>query len=49
VIADTSPKTIAAPFTLILGQKIWCYARISEGALGSRCSNKFGDDAIVAA
>lgn len=49
VIADTSPKTIPAPFTLVLGQKIWCYARISEGALGSRCSNKYSDDAIVAA
>jgi hypothetical protein len=49
IIADTSPKTIAAPFTLVLGQKIWCYARISGGALDSRCSNRFSDDAIVAA
>jgi hypothetical protein len=49
VIADTSPKTIASPFTLILGQKIWAYARITTGPLDSRLSEKFSDDAIVSA
>lgn len=49
VIADTSPKTIPSPFTLILGQKIWCYARITTGPLDSRLSEKFSDDAVVGA
>jgi hypothetical protein len=49
VIADTSPKTIPAPFTLTLGQRIWCYARITTGVLDSRLSEKYSDDAIVGA
>lgn len=49
VIADTSPKTIPAPFTLIAGQKIWCYARITTGPLDSRLSERFSDDAVVGA
>lgn len=49
VIADTSPKTIASPFTLVLGQKIWAYARVTTGPLDSRLSEKFSADAIVAA
>ena len=48
-VSDTSPKTFPAPFTLILGQKIWCYARIATGPTDSRLSEAFSDDAIVSA
>jgi hypothetical protein len=44
---DVSPKLLTAPFSLVLGQKIWCYARISR--MDSRLSNPFRDDAIVSA
>lgn len=45
----TTPKTFTAPMLLVLGQRIWCYARISTGALDSRLSEQFSDDCIVAA
>lgn len=45
----TSPTTMAPPFTLVLGQRIWCYARVSTGPTDSRLSEKFSDDCIVAA
>lgn len=44
-----SPTTFTAPFTLIAGQRIWVYARISTGPTDSRLSEKFRDDCIVAA
>lgn len=46
---QTSPKTMAPPFTLTLAQRIWCYARISTGPTDSRLSEKFSADCIVAA
>lgn len=36
----TSPETMAAPFTLVEGQKIWCQARIQEA--DCRVSTRFG-------
>jgi len=36
----TSPQTMAAPFTLVEGQKIWCRARIQEA--DGRVSTLFG-------
>lgn len=45
----TTPKTFAAPMLLVLGQRIWCNARVSTGALDSRLSEIFSDDCIVAA
>jgi len=44
-----SPATFTAPFTLVLGQRIWCYARIATGPTDSRLSSMFTDDCIVAA
>lgn len=44
-----SPATMTAPFTLVLGQRIWCQARISTGPTDSRLSETFSDDCIVAA
>lgn len=44
-----SPQTFAAPMLLVLGQRIWCYARIATGPTDSRLSEKFTDDCIVAA
>lgn len=35
---NPSPKTIAAPFTLVLGQKVWAYARILTGPTDMRLS-----------
>jgi len=35
-IGNANPKLIAAPFTLILGQKIWMYERIMTGPLDAR-------------
>jgi hypothetical protein len=45
----TSPTTMAPSFTLVLGQRIWVYARVSTGPTDSRLSNPFRDDCIVAA
>jgi len=36
-----SPTTFTAPFTLVTGQKVWCYARISTGPTDSRLSEAF--------
>jgi hypothetical protein len=35
---NPSPKTIAAPYTLTLGQKIWVYCRILTGPADARLS-----------
>jgi hypothetical protein len=43
----TSPFTFTATFTLIAGQRIWVYARISM--VDGRLSTKFQDDVIVSA
>lgn len=43
----TSGDTVTAPFTLVTGQKIWCYARIIRE--DGRLSGKFRDDSIVTA
>lgn len=43
----TSPQTKAAAFTLVLGQKVWVYARILRA--DGRLSETFMDDCIVAA
>lgn len=45
----TTPKTFTAPMLLVLGQRLWCYARVSTGALDSRLSQPFSDDCIVGA
>lgn len=39
----TSPATIAAPFTLVTGQKVWCYARIvrADGRLSEPMYGSF--------
>jgi len=36
--SDSSPLDIAAPMTLVLGQKVWVYGRISMGAADGRLS-----------
>ena len=36
--ANPTPKTIASPYTLTLGQKIWAYARILTGPADMRLS-----------
>jgi hypothetical protein len=46
---QTSPSTKTASFTLVLGQKIWTYARISTGPTDSRLSTPFSASCIVAA
>jgi hypothetical protein len=44
-----SPKTMAPPMTLVLGQKVWVYARISTGPLDSRLSQQMVADCVVGA
>jgi len=44
-----SPLTVAAPMLLVLGQHLWCRARIATGPTDSRLSNPFTDDCIVTA
>jgi hypothetical protein len=44
-----SPSLQTAPFTLVLGQKIWVYARIATGPTDSRLSRPFSSSCIVAA
>lgn len=41
----TSPQTLAAPFTLVLGQKVWCQARIQNP--DGRVSTRFGADPFI--
>jgi hypothetical protein len=45
--AEVSPKTMAPPFTLVLGQKIWAYARIRRS--DGRISNPMVAECIIAA
>jgi hypothetical protein len=45
--AETSPKTMAPPYTLVLGQKIWAYTRIRRA--DGRLSNPMVSSCIVAA
>jgi len=47
VTPPTSPAAMTAPFTLVLGQKVWCYARIVRA--DGRLSNPFTASCIVAA
>jgi hypothetical protein len=44
-----SPQTFTAPMALVLGQRVWCYARIATGPTDSRLSSTFTNDCIVAA
>lgn len=46
---NVSPSLQTAPFTLVLGQKIWTYGRISTGPTDSRLSRPFSASCIVAA
>jgi hypothetical protein len=45
--AEPSPKTMTAPYTLVLGQKVWCYGRIRRA--DGRLSNTMVASCIVAA
>jgi hypothetical protein len=45
----TSPYVMTAPMTLVLGQKVWCYARVSTGPTDSRLSTKFTASGLVVA
>lgn len=49
VIANgaTSGDQLSSPFTLVTGQKIWCYARIQRA--DGRLSNPFRSDVLVTA
>ena len=46
---ETNPYLMAAPFTLILGQKIWAYSRISTGPTDSRLSEPMVMSCVVSA
>jgi hypothetical protein len=48
-IEDTSPKALAAVMTLVLGQKVWVYARICTGPTDGRLSEPMLASCIVAA
>jgi len=44
-----SPSEITAPFTLVAGQKVWVYGRVSTGPVDSRLSEPFYASATVLA
>lgn len=46
---QNSPTDKAAVFTLVQGQKIWCYGRICTGPTDSRLSEPFIASCIIAA
>jgi hypothetical protein len=45
--AEPSPKTMATPYTLVLGQKVWAYGRIRRA--DGRISNPMVASCVVAA
>lgn len=47
VTPPTSPAAQTAPFTLVAGQKVWCYARIVRA--DGRITNPFTASCVVAA
>jgi len=47
VTPPTTPETMTAPFALVLGQKVWCKARIQRA--DGRLSGEMLDSCIVAA
>lgn len=47
VTPPTSPAAMTAPFTLVEGQRVWCYARIVR--VDGRVTEPFYADCIVAA
>jgi hypothetical protein len=46
---QTTPQVMTCPFTLIAGQKIWCYGRVSTGPTDSRLSEPFRASCTIAA
>lgn len=46
---NPSPKTILAPYTLVLGQKVWAYARILTGPTDMRLSTPMVINCLVTA
>jgi len=48
-IGQANPKVISAPYTLILGQKIWIYARILIAPTDPRLSNPTVKSTVVVA
>jgi hypothetical protein len=46
---NPSPKTIAAPYTLVLGQKVWAYGRICTGPTDCRLSEPMVISCLVTA
>lgn len=44
-----APLTVAPPYTLVLGQKVWCYGRIATGPTDSRLSEQMAANCTVGA